>query len=257
MESANDVLFRAHMCGSIMPAENPRVKFTDTHIKEMIKIFNAQVHHRYDEIKSKYLTKGNEREEDSITLLSRNTKILYRKNEERLFNEYVTAIPDLFEGKSIQEADATTDVKTSWSKGTFDESRVTKLNPIYMWQGVAQMWLTGAKKHTVAYNLVNGTFDNITKEKYYLKNDYGDGYETNPSYIEKCKQIEINNIFDLEEFRKENRGFDFHNDLSDWHYDIHYSKRTHTKSFERNEADILRLAQRIKECRIYMNENLF
>lgn len=257
MKTANDLLFRASMVGHIMPSENARTQFTETCIEKMVEIYNSAIYQRFDEIESKFLEKGNVREEDSITLYCLNKKRMFRKNAERRKNDFVTGEWDLhIERDSI--ITETTDLKTCWSKNTFDKARVKKLKPEYKWQGVTYMWLTGAVRHSVASCLVNATENAVMDEKRRLAWKMGlidpDSSET---YKEKCKQIEINLIYDLEAFMKEYPHFDLHNDPAEWCYDIPAEERVHEITFERNEAEIIALQNRIIECRTWMNENFF
>lgn len=227
----------------------------DTCIKEMISIFAREFYGRRQEIKSKYLEKGNEREEDSITLLSRYDKRFYKKNDKRLNNLFFTGEPDIFIGQSIENADETDDTKSSWSLMTFLEARNSKtLDSSYFYQGQVYMNLTGAKQHTVAYCLVNGTASQIMKEKKALLWDLG---ETDPVYKEKCKQIEINHIFDLEAFINENPFFEFDNEVEEWIYDIPMEQRIHKVTFPRDESVIAEMQGRVTMCRAWMNQNLF
>jgi hypothetical protein len=261
---ANNILFRSHMIGEIMPADAARVPFTQVAMDKMVEIYNFTLFSRREEIKSKFLEKGNEREEDSITLLSRLTKTVFRKNEERLENKYVSGVPDIFLGEEIRKAEETIDTKTSWSKNTFDKARIKPLEKDYLWQGHGYMALTGAKKHTVAYCLVNGTAKLILDEKRKAQWQLGvmdpsgiTDEKLKEKYLKKCKQIEINHIFDMEHFMKENPGFDFDNNLADWTYDIPMKDRLFQFHIMRDDLAIERMYKRIKECRQWMNVNLF
>lgn len=259
--NANDILFRCSSLGHLMI--EPRSKSetisesTKTHL---IDVFVSYKYDRRENVHSKFLDKGNEREEDSVTLLSRIKKMMLRKNDIRLENEFISGEPDIYLGENINCATETFDTKTSWSAHTFFRAKNAKLDKMYYWQGIGYMWLTGASKHTVAYCLVNGTATAIMDEK--RKQSYQNGMidiSGNPSkkYLEICKQIEVNHIFDIESFKKENPFFEFDNDINNWHWDIPLEDRIHLFEFERNDEDILKLEQRIKDCRIWMNENLF
>jgi hypothetical protein len=223
-----------------------------------IDIFISEFYGRKEEVKGKHLDKGNAREEDSITLVSRLQKILYKKNTIRLRNQFVQGEPDIYIGESIYKAEETTDTKTSWSLHTFLRSEHKAINPLYEWQGHGYMDLTGAKKHTVAFCLVNGTAEAITAEKRQLqwRMNVIDP-DNDPEYKEKCKQIEINHIFDIKAFIEEYPYFQFDNDISEWKWDIPMQERMHTKSFERDMAKINKMHNRIIECRKWMDENLF
>lgn len=261
MENANTIVFRSSGIGYLMAEPRNKTELlADTVKTNLIDIFLSAKYGRREEIKSKYLSKGNAREEDSITLLSRVTKIFFKKNETRLYNSFITGVPDLFTGELIHNAEETFDTKTSWSAHTFFRAKFAALNSMYEWQGQGYMWLTGAKQHTVAYCLVNGTADAIINEKRIASYEAGmldrDGNETDV-YIEKCKQIEINHIFDIEAFKKEYPYFEFHNDVNNWQWDIPFKDRVHTFTFKRDEEMIKRIQTRIRICRNWMNRELF
>ncbi len=203
------------------------------------------------------MDKGNECEEDSITALSRVTKRLFKKNDVRLTNEWITGEPDLFIGNSINDAEETIDTKTSWSLHTFLRAKHKPLEKAYYWQGQCYMMLTGAKKHTDAYCLVNGTAKAIMDEKRVLSYSYSIIDEEPQEYVDSCKQIEINHIFDLELFRKHNPFFEFHNDVNKWTYDIPLADRVFTFSFDRNNEEIENIKTRCNAAKIWMDKYLF
>ena len=255
----------------ILELENIKndILLSETCIKSLIRVFAQERYGRYEELKNKYLSKGNAREDDSITVVSRVMKKPFKKNKERKFNEFFQGEWDLdlrdYPGDGIAE---TLDTKSSWSLLTFLESCNSPLNTNYEYQGHVYMDLTGAKKHTVAYCLVNGTYTAINDEIRRLAWSMGvldASVETDPEFIKKVQQIERNHIFDLNAFMNENPGFELKNDFEadynsgvyKWEFDIPYQDRIFTKSFERDENVLLEMKERAKECRIYMNKNLF
>jgi hypothetical protein len=249
--NANEIKFRCSSLGHLMTDPREKAKKESGELAETVKthlvdVFVSAKYGRREEIMGKYLDKGNEREEDAITLVSRVTKRFYKKNTERLTNDYISGELDLFLGETVDNADETIDTKVSWSANTFFRAKNKPLDKMYEWQGVGYMALSGAKKHTVAYCLVNGTESAIANEKRILS--YQNGMMDaggNPSleFIERCKQIEINHIFDLAAFQKEYPHYDFANDVSKWTYDIPMEERLFMISFERDEAEIERLYQ--------------
>lgn len=253
-----NILFRCHKLGSIMPSEKARVDFTKTQIDAMVEIYAESVEGRKDFVQSKYLEKGNDREEDSITLLSLVSKKFYKKNDQRLSNDFITGELDLFEGESVKNAIETIDIKTSWSRPTFLKAKAKELDSDYYWQGMGYMGLSKAQKHTVAFCLVNGTANHIMAEKFRLQRTMGiiDPMADNPEYKERCKQIEINHIFDLKNFIQENPAFDFDNDIETWNFDIPMEKRVHVFEVARDEKEIEKMYKRIEECRGWMTKNL-
>jgi hypothetical protein len=255
---ANNILFRCSSLGYLMTdsrsKSEPISETTKTHL---IDVFVSAKYGRKEFIEGKFLDKGNEREEDSITLLSRINKKFYKKNSEKLSNEFVRGELDIFLGEMVNKADETIDTKTSWSAHTYHRAKNKPLDKMYEWQGHGYMWLSGAKRHTVAYCLVNGTADAIMAEKRKASFRFGIDADVYPEYIEKCKQIEINHIFDMQSFIMENPHFQLHTPLSDWNHDIPMNERLHTFTFERDEAKLELLKNRIIECRNWMQKNLF
>ncbi len=225
------------------------------------------VHGRKEQIESKFLAKGIAVEENSITLLSRVTKTFYKKNNVRLSNAHVTGLPDLFTGTKIELADEIIDIKSSWNLDTFLAAKLFNWADDYKYQMQTYMALTGAKSATLAFCLVNGTAAEIQNEK--RKASYASAaidFETDPIYIKRCKQIELNHIFCIEEFCKENIGYDFHNDIyvdfttgkvTGWTWDIPIEKRLHLAKIERDETAIKAIYDRVENCRTWMNDNLF
>lgn len=263
--TADKIKFRCSSLGHLMTeARSKSETLSESTKTHLIDVFISAKYKRREEITSKFLDKGNEREEDGITLLSRINKTFYKKNAERLENDFVSGECDIFLGDKITEATETFDTKLSWSTHTFFRAQKDELNKMYYWQGVGYMWLTGANKHTVAYCLVNGTEKAISDEKRRLAYSMGlIDTATNPEYKEKAKQIEINHIFDIQSFYNEYPHFDFDNDIIvdnttvTWGFDIPKEERLFTFTFDRNEAEIDRLKNRIIEARCWMDINLF
>ena len=257
--NSSEILFRSSYAGYLMVEPKKKSESiseaTKTHL---VDCFVSAMYGRREEITGKFLEKGNEREEDSITLLSRVKKIFFKKNEDNLKNTFISGTPDLFLGESIKKADETLDTKTSWSAHTFFRAQKKELDDMYYWQGQCYMALTGASKHTVAYCLVNGTESAIISEKRRLawRMNLIDP-QASEEYKSKCRQIEINHIFDLKAFMNECPHFEFDNDVNTWAYDIPMNERVFAIEFERNSEDIERLYKRINDCRKWMNKNLF
>lgn len=262
--SAKDLIrFRCSSLGYIMTDPKEKAKKEAGELGETAKVhcqdvYISAIYNRREEISNKFLDKGNEREEDAITLVSRINKIFYIKNSERLTNDFITGEPDLFLGKSVRDADETTDTKCSWSLHTFYRAKKGKLDKDYYWQGQGYMSLTGAKKHTLTYCLVNGTATAIDDEKRKLQWRMGviDPSNPTPEYLAKAQQIEINHIFDIAGFIKENPHFNFDSDVSLWRYDIPKEERIHSIVIERDEAAIERIYERVKQCWKYIDTEL-
>jgi len=225
----------------------------------LLDVFAEFKYGRKEEIKSKFLDKGNAREEDSITLYSRVTKTLFNKNAERLVNSFITGEPDLFIGQEIYKATEIIDIKSSFSLNTFLSSKHSPLDKGYVWQGHGYMMLTGAQKHTVAFCLINSPVNIIDDEKRRLAWKMGlIDTELSEEYNEKCKQIELNHIFDFDAFVKECPHYAFHNTPEVLRSSsIPMKDRVHTKVVQRDDAAIKNIELKVELARKWMNENLF
>lgn len=251
--------FRCSSLGDIMTDPKKKTEtISETAKKYCIEMYVQNNYGRREEITSKYLDKGNQREEDAITLFSRLTKKFYKKNSERLENEFITGEPDLYLGPSINEALETIDTKCSWSAKTFFNAMYGTDNSDYYWQGMGYMALTGAKKHTVAYCLINGTETAIIDEKRKLSWKLGEINTDNPSqeYRDKAIQIEINHIFSMEEFIAEYPHFDFDMQVDNWKLDIPMEKRIHMVTYERDEVAIQKIYDKVIACNEWIKTNL-
>lgn len=119
------------------------------------------------EIKSKYITKGNEQEPESIKLFAKVSGMFgIVKNEQRYENEHFIGTPD------ILTADAVIDIKTSWDGNTYSWFETELPNKDYMYQVMAYMYLTGRRKGYVAYCLTDASdsqiYDEMRRKKYEL-----------------------------------------------------------------------------------------
>jgi hypothetical protein len=102
-------------------------------------------------ISSKYLTKGNEVENDSIALLNsvRGTSLV--KNAERRHNDYITGECDLYDAQNKRGHD----LKSSWSIQTFPLLAQDAVDKGYEWQMRGYMMLWDAEEWSVDYALVD------------------------------------------------------------------------------------------------------
>lgn len=257
---ANEILFRCSSLGYLMT--DPRSKSeslsetTKTHLTD---VFVSTKYNRHDEINAKQLDKGNDTEEDSITVLSRITGTFFKKNEDHIKNEFIKGTPDLYEGESILKADVIRDTKSSWDAYSFFRAKNKELNKMYYWQGHGYMDLTGAKKCFIDYCLNNTPYHLIEAEL--RKESFKHPENDTPTWIEL--QIIANHVYDKPTFEEyiNVRGCNPIDENSNAVYngfvDIPLKERHFSFEFERNQEDINRLHERVKECRKFMNENLF
>ena len=139
------------------------------------------------EIKSKYLDKGNEVENLSIELAS-------MKNDEYFENDYVCGTPDVVTSEYVL------DVKSSWSAATFPMFETELKNKIYEWQLKAYMWLTGLTESYLCYCLVETPEPLILDEMRRVSWNRGEGAE-----ISEETEIDVRNYFDISRVPTERR----------------------------------------------------
>jgi len=251
---------RDEMKKLIEKRDNPEL--SDTTKKRCIKIYANHFHGRTEDVTSKYMEKGTLVEDDAITLYSRVSKKFYKKNTVRLSNSFVTGEPDMVDSEEIQESEEGVDVKAAWSLISFLNYKIDKkVKHDYEWQGLTYLGLIPkAKRWKIAHCLVNSPAKIVTDEKFSLQRKLGyiDSImaEEDESYIEKCKQIERNHIFDMGLFQEHNPGFDLHHDLSDWKWDIPFKDRVHEFVIERDGGKIAKLYNQIPICRAWIKDNL-
>lgn len=226
-------------------------------LKEYIRVKYGR---KYD-IKSKYLKKGLAVEEDNITLYSRLKKKFFKKNTERLSNEWIEGEPDLFEGEIILVALCIIDLKSSWDIFTFydtvlemvegakkdkikAEKKASKkdkdtddepdnsiyfngVNPEYYWQLMGYKALTGASHSKLAYGLIDTPDALIEKEKASLLFEMGGNLALANSVKEAAIMegwAELERKMKYEDIPIEERLIEFHIDRNNDHIEQIYRK---------------------------------
>lgn len=124
-----------------------------THCKKWLKNF---LYNRREELKKKYIDKGNECEESGFTVMAVQLKLgMVYKNTERRRNEFAEGECDLNHQEVIY------DNKCSWSLDTFPMFETEIPDPKYWWQ--LQNYSTNwpAKKLCLCYTLISAPFDMV------------------------------------------------------------------------------------------------
>lgn len=255
----NEILFRCSSLGYLMTESRSKSEVlsetTKTHLTD---VFVSAKYNRHREIHAKQLDKGNETEEDSITVLSRLTKKFFKKNTEHLSNEFIKGTPDLFEGESIQNATHIRDTKSSWDAYSFFRAKHKDLEKNYYWQGQGYMWLTGAKHCSIDYVLNNTPWGLIESEL--RKESYNHPENDTPSWIEA--QIIANHVYDQKTFHDylNFRGISESKEhvlsIILGFVEIPLKDRHFNFEFERNDSDLEMLKAKIMHSRIYIKNNL-
>lgn len=154
---------RCSAIGQILPSKKARTRFTKTQTDWIKKRLIEAKYNRIEEIKSEFLTKGIEVEEEGFTLACKVLKLGFvTKNKEQSENDYISGTPDLI------MKDCVIDTKNSWNLFTFPFFEKEIPNIDYWWQLQGYMALTGLKKAKLVYCLVNTPEHLILREGYRL-----------------------------------------------------------------------------------------
>lgn len=167
-------------------------KTAKTHLKS---IYILEKYGREKELKSKPITKGIEVEEESITLLARVMKRMLYKNDQRLSNEFITGLPDVYDGNTILESNFIIDIKSSYDLHSFIANVAEPLDRDYYYQLQGYMALSGAPKAYIAYCLVDTPANIIEGEKFKLLRSMDVISEDSPEFIAEAMRIEKNMTF--------------------------------------------------------------
>jgi hypothetical protein len=133
---------------------SPRTKgevLSETAKSEMIKIAKEDFYGYSSQITNKYVEKGIEVEDKSIELLNTVKLANYKKNTERLTNEFLTGEADINDEKN----DEIIDIKSSWSLETFPALPSDINIKDYEMQLRGYMMLYNRSKASVCYCMVS------------------------------------------------------------------------------------------------------
>jgi hypothetical protein len=233
LTSADDILFRCSALGQIMT--EPRSKsevLSETCKNYLTQLYVEKYYGRTYDIENKFVSKGLLVEEDSLTLFSRNKGEVFIKNEKNFKNSFISGTPDV---TPDQRNGIVTDIKSSWNIFTFFQTRNDKLNKNYFWQLQGYCALTGAKSASLAYCLINTPAVLIADDIRRLQWKMNVIDDTDEIFQAAAAELEFTMLYD----------------------DIPLAERVNEIQFERSDADIERIYERVKQCRTYMNETFF
>ena len=215
---------RCSQIGKIMTA--PRNKSEVLSQTTKTYLLELAVEHKYGikkEFWSRYTDKGNQVEDEAITLVNDvlDVGFIY-KNEENISNEYITGTPDI-------NTDVLIDVKSSWDAFTFFEKVVEDelKNKDYYFQLQGYLWLTNKEEALLCYCLIDTPLQIVEDEV----------------RREHWKQNEIGENNDIRTFVESKHSFTH----------IDKQKRVKTHVIKRDEKTIEAIKTRIEECREYYN----
>jgi hypothetical protein len=206
-----------------------------TFCKEWLK---QKLYKRRKDIKSKYIDKGNRNEEDGFTLMALELDLgMVYKNLSYFQSEHFCGTPDLIHNGIVY------DNKCSWDLSTFPMFETEIPNKDYWWQLQVYMELTGCRKATLAYTLIDADMDLI---------DQSVKWETDP---EKIYQTICNMVYTQERFDEAKTEYCSRAE-SDFFVEIPAKNRIKTFSFDYDPEAILKLQERVEECREYISSLL-
>ncbi len=156
----------------------------------LIETYIREKYGREKDIQTIQMKKGVEVEDESIEALSLYKKIPYRKNTERVENDWISGLPDIYYGESITKAEEVDDVKSSWSLWTFLSNIPDKLDMAYEWQITGYQWLTGAKRGAINYILSDIPFNLLEEEKKKLLYKMNVISDLSPEYVKASEELE-------------------------------------------------------------------
>lgn len=179
---------------------------------------------RVNDIDSKYLNKGREVEDQSITLLSKVNKTFYVKNEEKFEDDHFTGTPDIVKPQLR-------DIKSSWDIFTFFRSIRGDIDKSYYWQLQGYMALTGEKVAYLDYVLVDTPVDIVDRE--IDRTAWKHGLFGGASWL-------------FDDMASDVRKKSYYSDIPE-------EQRLFTFTVERNDDDINMARERVEACRKYYN----
>jgi len=138
---------------------------------------------RRKELKSKYLKKGIQFEEEAIDFLSIWHNRLFTNNKLRVEDDYFSGEVDITEGY---------DTKCSWELDTLPDP-IEALDTLYEYQNRVYMRLHNAEQWTTSYVLINAT-DWALKDMIYRE-----GFNWKDNLIPDWKKLEILNLYIYDE----------------------------------------------------------
>lgn len=185
----NNYKFRSSQLPSLMTTSKSKLDLSETTKSILNEIYIKEIYKREKIIVSKYMEKGTEKENDSISLYRKVTQQFVTKNENQFENEFLTGTPDLILNDRI------VDIKTNWDIWTFFKSNEKTAKSDYYWQLVAYMILTGKKKADLAYCLISNDDYTVYSETQKVKFFYGLTDES-PDLEKLEEQIKYNNTYD-------------------------------------------------------------
>lgn len=206
-----------------------------THLSD---VYTRTKYNRTEDIRSKYLEKGLQMEEDAITLYSMISGEFHKKNDERRSNDFIEGSMD------FEKGDFVFDTKVNWSIFQFNRVASRAIKPLYHWQLDGYMWLWNKTNARLVYCLVNTPEMTIQMEIRKLMYEFFGGVrEYEYAKLEDESSLLIKSFEEAVIETRRNHTYD----------DIPIEERIRTFDIKRNDERIDMIKQRVADCRIYLN----
>lgn len=172
--------FRCSALGKLAGNEGKLSQLNKTYLTEL---YIGEVNNVQKQITSPYFEKGDDCEEDGISMVNVAfyPNDLLIKNTDQKENDYIYGTCDI-----IAPDDCIYDIKNAWDLFTLGKA---SLNTDYYWQLIGYMWLWDKKKSTLFYCINNLSEKMLVDME--MRLFYSGNYVTqeNPEYLEKVKEM--------------------------------------------------------------------
>jgi hypothetical protein len=197
-------------CSSLPKIVGAKGKLTQAAESYLRDLYIKEAYGREKTLVNKYMTKGNEQEDESISLYRKVNQIFTQKNELKYANDFIEGTPDLvLEGRKK----IVIDIKTCWDIWTYvDKDRKTARKD-YFWQLAGYSMLTGIEKVQVAYTLLSNSeyeiYKQYEKAKWNLQIMEDGTEDTSEQLLALEDTVRKNNTYDDIPSKERVKVFDF------------------------------------------------
>jgi hypothetical protein len=129
------------------------------------------------------MKKGKMMEGESVTLLTRLDKVLYKVHKERIYNTYLSGEIDVYLGAHVYAAENVTDIKNATDYPTFLKKIHTGLEKSHDCQVKGYMDITNSPTGTIAHTLVDCPYDIIEEYRWKLTRKLGAATPESPEVL--------------------------------------------------------------------------
>lgn len=237
--------------GDLLSKKNQKPELSAGVKTHLADIHKGAIFGRSKDVTNKYLTKGVQVEEKSITLYSNVCNKLFMKNEKHFSNAFIKGTPDNIQGKIR-------DIKSSWDFSTFPMHKSEVPTADYEWQVQGYMELTGLEEAELIYCLID-TPIKIVEDELRRMDWKHNIFDISGEVRNDCRDLVVEIVSNLIYTREGLTEF-CHQSTSiseKWFTDFHEvpdELRVKVFKFGRDQNMIDSLYDQIIKCREYLNE---